>query len=152
PSTLPYTIPTTTLFAVCLVYGRLAADNEILAIKAAGINMIHAVWPALFLGLITCGLTLGMYLSLIPTTHHQLRARIVDDIEDFLYSMLKRDGCFRHPKINYEVHVKRVEDRKLIDAIFMRRDPHAHEDIVYDVIAHAREAELEVDMKRKEIL
>src|SRR5947209_4058722 len=32
PSTLPYTIPATTLFAACVVYGRLAADNEILAI------------------------------------------------------------------------------------------------------------------------
>src|SRR5262245_37644992 len=38
PSTMPYTIPATTLFATCLVYGRLAADNEILAIKAAGVN------------------------------------------------------------------------------------------------------------------
>src|SRR5262249_34097578 len=31
PSTLPYTIPATTLFATCVVYGRLSADNEILA-------------------------------------------------------------------------------------------------------------------------
>ena len=29
PSTLPYTIPTTTLFACCVVYGRLAHDNEV---------------------------------------------------------------------------------------------------------------------------
>ena len=28
PSTLPYTIPATTLFATCVVYGRLSADNE----------------------------------------------------------------------------------------------------------------------------
>ena len=52
PSTLPYTIPATTLFATCLVYGRLAHDNEILAIKAAGINVLHVVLPGAFLGLI----------------------------------------------------------------------------------------------------
>src|ERR1700758_5546709 len=46
PSTLPYTIPATTLFATCVVYGRLAHDNEILAIKAAGINVMQVVWPA----------------------------------------------------------------------------------------------------------
>src|SRR5437763_12820639 len=40
PSTLPYTIPATTLFATCVVYGRLAHDNEILAIKAAGVNIL----------------------------------------------------------------------------------------------------------------
>src|ERR1700675_2628199 len=45
PSTLPYTIPATTLFACCVVYGRLAADNEILAIKASGVNLGHVVKP-----------------------------------------------------------------------------------------------------------
>ena len=45
PSTLPYTIPATTLFATCVVYGRLAADNEILAIKAAGVNLFKVVKP-----------------------------------------------------------------------------------------------------------
>src|SRR6516162_7638389 len=43
PSTLPYTIPATTLFAVCVVYGRLSADNEILAIRSAGVNLYHVV-------------------------------------------------------------------------------------------------------------
>src|SRR3954451_12846995 len=51
PSTLPYTIPATTLFAVCVVYGRLASDNEILAIKASGIHLSRVVMPALLLGL-----------------------------------------------------------------------------------------------------
>src|SRR5919197_4594082 len=51
PSTLPYTIPATTLFAACVVYGRFSADNEILAIKATGINVLKVVWPGLILGL-----------------------------------------------------------------------------------------------------
>ena len=51
PSTLPYTIPATTLFATCVVYGRLAADNEILAIKSAGINALTVVRPGIILGL-----------------------------------------------------------------------------------------------------
>src|SRR6516165_8637829 len=55
PSTLPYTIPATTLFATCVVYGRLSADNEILAIKAAGINVFTVVSAGIFLGLMTSG-------------------------------------------------------------------------------------------------
>ena len=50
PSMLPYTIPATTLFAACVVYGRLAADNEILAIKSAGVNLLRVVRPGLVLG------------------------------------------------------------------------------------------------------
>ena len=36
PNSLPYTIPATMLFATCVVYGRLAHDNEAVALKAAG--------------------------------------------------------------------------------------------------------------------
>ena len=37
PSLLPYTIPATMLLTVTVVYGRVAADHEITAAKAAGI-------------------------------------------------------------------------------------------------------------------
>src|SRR5262244_3673924 len=52
PSTLPYTIPATTLFATCVVYGRLAADNEILALRAAGVHLLRVVGPGILLGLV----------------------------------------------------------------------------------------------------
>src|SRR5438046_10745109 len=59
PSTLPYTIPATTLFATCVVYGRLAADNEILAIKSAGVNIIQVVKPGIILGLVMSAVPMG---------------------------------------------------------------------------------------------
>jgi lipopolysaccharide export system permease protein len=149
PSTLPYTIPATTLFAVCIVYGRLSADNEVLALKAAGVNMLHVIWPAVLLGLIASGTTFAMYMDTIPSTHHALRTRFLEDVEEFLYTVLKREGCIRHSKLNYEIHVKRVEDRKLIDVQFMRRDPRGKG---FDIIARAREAELIVDKKNNQIL
>src|SRR5437588_7283236 len=72
PSTLPYTIPATTLFATCVVYGRMAADNEILAIKAAGVNLTRVVSPGIILGLSMSGVTLGLYYHIIPHSHHLL--------------------------------------------------------------------------------
>src|SRR5213596_3852009 len=60
PSTLPYTIPATTLFAACVVYGRLAADNEILAIKSAGINILQVVKPGLLLGVFATLVTMTL--------------------------------------------------------------------------------------------
>src|SRR5271154_2833232 len=91
PSFLPYTIPATTLFASCVVFGRLSRDNEILAIKAAGINIMKVVWPAIFLGLVMSCTTMGLYYKLIPYTHYLLRARVLNDVEEFLYDMLRRD-------------------------------------------------------------
>src|SRR6476620_7398212 len=85
PSTLPYTLPTTTLFATCVVFGRLANDNEILALKAAGIHLSHVIWPAVLLGILASAATLFLYLDVIPTTHHELRTRLISDVEDYLY-------------------------------------------------------------------
>jgi lipopolysaccharide export system permease protein len=146
PSTLPYTLPATTLFATCVVYGRLAHDNEILAIKASGVNIMRVVWPGMLLGLAMTAVTWGLYYNVIPMTHHLMRTMFINDVEELLYGMLRRDGCIRHPKLNYEMYVKRVQGRKLLDAQFMRRDPKT---LRYDVIARAREAELRVDMAHK---
>src|SRR5262245_49589936 len=79
PSTLPYTIPATTLFATCVVYGRLSADNEILAIRAAGVHLSKVIWPGAMLGLLMSGVTMALYYSIIPTTHHMLRSRVLND-------------------------------------------------------------------------
>src|SRR4051794_32031072 len=84
PSTLPYTIPATTLFATCVVYGRLAHDNEILAIRAAGVNVLVVTWPAILLGLVMSGVTVGLYYDAIPSTHYLMRSMVLEDVEDFL--------------------------------------------------------------------
>src|SRR5690242_11335130 len=86
PSTLPYTIPATTLFAACVVYGRLSADNEVLAIKASGVNVLNVVKPGVILGLVMSLVTLGLYYRIIPYTHHLLRAMVFHDAEELLYS------------------------------------------------------------------
>jgi lipopolysaccharide export system permease protein len=149
PSLLPYTVPTTTLFATCIVYGRLSADNEILALKAAGVHIIHVVWPAVFLGLVTSAVTMFCYLDLIPLTGDLLRNRIISDVEEVLYNMLKRERCIRNAKINWEIDVKSVQGRKLQEVIFKRKTPDGKG---YDTIAWAKEAELRVDSNHKVLL
>lgn len=148
PSTLPYTIPATTLFATCVVYGRLSHDNEILAIKASGVNVLKVVWPGIFLGLLMSAGTMGLYYSLIPRTQGLLRAVVISDVEEFLYAMLRRDFRIKHPRLNYEIYIKRVHGRKLIDPKFKRKSPKGN----YDIIADAREADLRVDLANKQLL
>src|SRR5206468_5576440 len=90
-----------------------------------------------------------LYYRAIPRTHFLLRAWLIEDIEEFMYQKLKHDGQLVLPKVNYEIHVKRVLGRKLLDAQFMRRDPTSQR---YDLIARAREAELHVDLAKKQII
>jgi lipopolysaccharide export system permease protein len=148
PSTLPYTIPATTLFATCVVYGRLANDNEIIAIKAAGINMLTVVWPGVFLGLVMSGITLGLYVQVIPHTHRYMRSMVMNDVEELLYSMLQRDRMIKQPRLNYVMFVKEVQGRVLLDALFKRKDAKGKN---FDIVARAAEAELKVDTVHHEL-
>ncbi len=149
PSLLPYTIPPTTLFAVCIVYGRLAADNEILALKSAGVHIGHIVWPAILLGILTSALTMGLYIDIIPHTHFTMKNKVIADVEELLYTMLRKDGRITHQKLNVEIHVNRVTGRKLHNVIFKRRSADGKG---FDTIVHAKEAELRADLAHKQIL
>jgi lipopolysaccharide export system permease protein len=149
PSSLPYTIPATTLFATCVVYGRLAHDNEILAIKAAGVNVMKAVWPAVVLGAGMSAATMGLYHRLIPYTHFLLRSQFLNEVEEYLYSLLKKDHSIKQPGLNYAIFVRSVHGKQLEDAIFKRRDPKTHE---IDVVARARTAELRYEPVNRKLL
>src|SRR5262249_15962917 len=83
PSMLPFIIPPTTLFATCVVYGRLSHDNEITAIKAAGINVLHVIWPAAILGTLMSCMTMGLYYYVIPHTQSLLRSAVTSNVEEF---------------------------------------------------------------------
>jgi lipopolysaccharide export system permease protein len=155
PSFLPYTIPATTLFATCIVYGRLAHDNEILAIQSSGIHLRKVIAPALVLGVVMSVTTMALYYQLIPYTHHLLRSSFLNDAEEYLYALLKKDRCIKLPTLPYSMFVRHVQGRRLEEAIFKRRDPKAARDPdsdAYDLVARSREAELQVDLPNKEIL
>jgi lipopolysaccharide export system permease protein len=145
PSTLPYTIPATTLFATCVVYGRLSADNEILAIKSAGINLIKVVKPGLILGVAMSLATSALYYDIIPSTHRLLRALIYEDAEELIYSMLNKQKMISHPQTPYAMYVNAVRGRRLIDPVIHRKDSHGN----IDTVITAQEAELRVDMPHK---
>jgi lipopolysaccharide export system permease protein len=157
PSLMPYILPTSTLFATCVVYGRLAADNEILAIKAAGVNMIKVVWPGVFLGLVVSAATLGLYYHLIPYTHHLMRTMFLGDVKEVLYAMLKRDKEFNNPRLPFNMLVRDVQGRRLIDATFQHRAPDRDkrpdkDKHVHDFVIRAREAEIEVDLEHRKMI
>ncbi|MFL5329124.1 MAG: LptF/LptG family permease [Gemmataceae bacterium] len=145
PNTLPYTLPATTLFATCVVYGRLAADNEVLAVKSAGARLGGLLRPGLWLGLGAAGVTMWMYFTYIPQTHRILRTQVIGDVEELLLTILKRHGCLRHPKTPFSMWVREVQGKRLIDVVFKQRDEKGG----YDVVARAREAEIHYDASQK---
>jgi lipopolysaccharide export system permease protein len=163
PSTLPYTLPATTLFATCIVYGRLAGDNEVLAIKAAGVNVLKVVWPGVVLGLVISCATMGLYYRIIPYTHLLMRTMFLNDIEGVLYRQLKKDKGINFRGLPFAIFVRDVQGRRLIDATIQHRRQEEgapaggkrHEQgggLAHDLVIRAREAELEVDLPRRKLI
>jgi lipopolysaccharide export system permease protein len=148
PSTLPYTIPATTLFATCLVYGRLAHDNEILVIRAAGVSVMRVVTPALILGVLMSVVTMSLYYRIIPYSHHLMRTIFLKDVEELLYTILQKDHQVSHPKLGYALFTREIQGKKLTDAVFKHRNAKGE----YDKVAWAKEASLRVDIRNKLLL
>ena len=153
PSTLPYTIPATTLFASCVVYGRLANDNEAVAIKAAGIDLLTILRPALFLGLLTTATTAGLYYAVIPRTQQMIQEQVLQDPEEVLYNLLQQQNSFQVANFPYVIYVRDVQGRRLLDVVVKQRDKIRTDEgdevwFGYDFVARAREARLIVDLDR----
>jgi lipopolysaccharide export system permease protein len=149
PNTLPYTIPATTLFATCVVYGRMAHDNEVLVLKSAGVNILHLLKPAVLLGLLTMSVTMLLYYDTIPRTQRLVRAKVLSDAEEVLYGLLRREGCLRQPGTQYVMFVREVQGKRLLDVIFKRRAPTGQG---YDLVARTREAKLRIDLPNNQLL
>jgi lipopolysaccharide export system permease protein len=147
PSTLPFTIPATTLFATCVVYGRLAADNEVTAVKAAGVHLGRIIAPSVLLGLVTAGVTMGLYYEFIPRTHMMLRSQVLGDVEEFIYALLKRQGCIRDPRLKASIWVREVRGRSLIDVVYKQHDLKGD----YTRVARAREAQIHFDADKNQL-
>lgn len=121
PGSLPYTIPVSLLFAVTVVYGRLAADNEVIAMKAAGLGGFTVLGPAMLLGV---GLTAVLFLlssEVIPRANNAFRQVIFGSIEESLYRFLKKDHEINNPNMPFYIQVKDVQGKQLIDPIFQHR-------------------------------
>src|SRR5258708_16288777 len=92
-------------------------------------------------------LTMGLYYRLIPHTHHTLRTMFLKDVEELMYTMLRTTKQVSYPRMGYAIFAERVEGKKLINAIFKKRDANGRPEL----IVVAREAELRVNMNTKEV-
>lgn len=141
PNTLPFTIPATTLFATCVVYGRMSADNEVLVLRAAGINIYHLLWPALVLGMLTTITTAALYYDPIPRSQGMLRAQLLKDGENLIYGMIKREGGLRQNNLDFVLFVRDVQGRDLIDVVVKKRRPDRRG---YELVARAQTAKIRI--------
>lgn len=71
PLLLTYTMPFACLIGVIMAFGRLSADNEIIAIRASGIRLRTLIAPLLTIGIILSLCTFYINDRIIPEAHYR---------------------------------------------------------------------------------
>ncbi|MFH1570943.1 MAG: LptF/LptG family permease [Gemmatimonadota bacterium] len=66
-------VPMAVLVAVLMAFGRLAADNEILAVKSSGIGLMRLLWPVLGAAAVLTVLMVLFNDRVLPDWNHQAR-------------------------------------------------------------------------------
>ncbi|QDT05914.1 putative permease YjgP/YjgQ family protein [Rubripirellula lacrimiformis] len=121
PNALALSIPGTTLFSTCCIYGRMSADNELTAMQSVGISTFAVMWPTIIL---TVGLSIATVI-LINTAFtwgfHGVQNVVVSSVENIAYGVLRRERNFQHG--NFSLTVRDVVDDRLIEPLIsVRRD------------------------------
>src|SRR5262245_23941706 len=142
PLALAYAAPCAMLFTICLIYGRMSADNEVVATKALGIPPTALLWPA---WIVAFGLSLvGVWLTDLAFSWGALGVQrvVVQSVEEIAYGMLRTQRSYANQR--FSIVVKDVQDRKLIRPIMNFQ---ANNDMPAIRIS-AAEAELKADLSR----
>jgi lipopolysaccharide export system permease protein len=150
PSTLPYTMPVSLLFAVTVVYGRIAGDNEVIAVKAAGLNVVTTlILPSILLATVLSAFLFHVSRGWIPRSAHKAKLVLFKNVEDTFYKFLKRDRQFDNQNWPFLIKVSDVEGRTMIDPMFKKRARSKDNSETFSATIQAKTAELRFDPAAK---
>jgi len=97
------------------------------------------------MGIATSSITMSLYYELIPRTQHIFREKLIADVEEVLYNVIRRERRMVFSDSPYAMFVREVQGKRLLDVIFKRRLKIGETYVGYDLVARAREAKLRFD-------
>lgn len=92
PLVASFMLPIAALLSCALVYGRLAADNELDACKASGINILRLLGSAIGLALVVGAISFYLSNYRVPQLFQRISEIAQGDIQDFVVAKFKDQG------------------------------------------------------------
>lgn len=114
PYLLTYTLPIAALTAVLLALGRLSSDNEIIAIRACGINLFRLIFPLLTVGIILSLLLVIFNDRVIPYAHFATRKTLIEVGAKNPTAALE-PGVFINSFERYILFIYKIEENKIFN-------------------------------------
>jgi len=91
PAMWTYALPVAALFATTMVYGRLGADNEITACRAAGVSALSIAQPAVVLGGIVTLVSFTFLFFVVPRFSLKVEQVIYSNIAQLVQNQIERN-------------------------------------------------------------
>jgi lipopolysaccharide export system permease protein len=148
PSLMPFTIPATLLLTVCVVYGRMASEQEITAAKAAGINVLALLMPSFVLSAL---LSLGTFIltdQVIPWSQGRIEQIVYEAFEKIFLDQLREKQQWKDNNHGIDITVMRVEGKKLVEPLIRYCRPDSDNPIT----VQAEEAAISFDLRKQVVL
>jgi LPS export ABC transporter permease LptF len=76
PFSLIFTIPWGLLTAVLLVFGRLSADNELIALRSNGLSIVRICIPLIVIALVCTAVSLWLNVQVAPAAQEEMRSTV----------------------------------------------------------------------------
>ena len=147
PFSLIFTIPWGLLTAILLVFGRLSADNELIALRANGVSIARICVPLAAVALACCAICFWLNVSVAPAAQEALRSTIYDLATRNPMALFDSDQVIdQFP--GRKIYVGKKEGNKLENIIVFEMN----DDDVLIRVTHARSGMLEADLPNKRIL
>lgn len=115
PKALMFAMPATCLFSVCVVFGRLAADNELVAIQSLGLHPSVVIVPALVVAFFLSLFAVWVNDVSFAWSHWGIAKVVRDSSDKIVFDVLKNEGVFKMPK--FSIAVDGVTDGRLIHPV-----------------------------------
>lgn len=147
PFSLIFTIPWGLLTAVLLVFGRLSADNELIALRSNGVSITRICVPLGFVALVCCLICLWLNVQVAPAAQEKLRSTIFDLATRNPMALFGSDQVIdQFP--GRKIYVGKKEGNKLDNIIVFEMN----DDALPIRVTYARTGMLEADLENKRIL
>lgn len=147
PFSLIFTIPWGLLTAILLVFGRLSADNELIALRANGVSVTRICVPLAGLALVCTAICLWLNVDVAPAAQEKLRSSIFDLATSNPIALFGGDQVIdQFP--GRKIYVGKKDGNKLENIIVFQMDEHS----LPVRVTHARTGMLEADLENKRLL
>jgi lipopolysaccharide export system permease protein len=121
PYLLSFTLPMALLAAVLLVFGRLSADHELVAMRASGVSLGRIAAPVIVLAVLLMGLCFYINAVVAPSCAFRFRTLFLD-LSTSQPMALLQEGTYIKDFPNYVVYVGRKHGNEIFDVALYALD------------------------------